>query len=323
MPKFTSGRSAARFVAPGTFSVACLVAAAAVFLCFAAPRSSTTLPFPTDDHLLSPATIVHPATAPLPVRLSLSADQHQALAAVAAALRAPVSAADDLEPLLWRLLPELLEAGGSHLADGLLAACPPGFARQTLLRVCAIAWPRLDPEDALAWAAQLPDATERHEARERVLASMVNTDPAKALDAARALEDSGESDGNLTVQLVGAWADRDFRATRAWVLKLPPGGERDDCLARVATVQANSSPEDAARFALKHLPPGPLLEETLISAVYQWAGRDPAAARQWVETFPDGSLRDRALQEISGTAMTPVGRPPTPGISLVPIGNAP
>ena len=236
----------------------------------------------------------------------------RALQSVEEALRSPNS--EKTESILYHCLPELLFKYGAPLVERLLTEAPSGFMRETLLRVCAISWPRVNPDAALTWATRLLDASECQQARERVLTATAGVDPEKAVRLAMKSEAAGKA-GTLTEQLVGLWAAADFRKSCEWALSLPSGEQRDRCVAHVAAVEAQSFPADAARFAIKRLPPGPVLDETIITTVYYWAERNRPEARRWVESFPAGALRERALQEVNdivpttdGTALSGAGQ---------------
>ena len=233
-------------------------------------------------------------------RLS-AADRHD-LASLEKILRAGNN--DGAETLLRTTLSDLLLSGGAPLVDRLLAETPPGALRETLLRLCEILWPKVDAAAALAWTARLPDLAERGDAYERVLSSLAGIDPARAVEVSASRDVSHETNGTLTSNLVTAWATADFRSARRWALNLPSGARRDKCVARVATVEAQNFPADAARFALKRLPSGPVLDETVVTTVYFWAERDEVEARRWVESFPAGPLRDRVLAEVNHSAAT-------------------
>ena len=56
------------------------------------------------------------------------------------------------------------------------------------------------------------------------------------------------------------------------------------------------------RFVVKQIPPGLTQTEAAIMVVHQWALRDPAGAASWVESFPEGPIRDRAVNELKGLA---------------------
>lgn len=226
----------------------------------------------------------------------LSDDDQRALRSIEEVLR--TGDAEHAEGVFGHCLPGLLADGGEALAERLLAEAPPGFLRETLRRTCELVWPKVDPDAALAWLARRSDPVERAEAYERVLASLATVNPARAVDMA-AQRDASEGSA-LAPPLVSAWAAEDFRAARRWALGLPPGDQRDRCVAAVATVEARSFPAEAADFALKRLPPGPVRDEAVITTVYYWAERSAPAARHWVENFPEGDLRERALREVNG-----------------------
>ncbi len=210
---------------------------------------------------------------------------------------------DQAEAVFRQCLADLLPSGGGRLADHLLAESPPGPLREKWLRACEIVWPKVDPAGAFAWASHLPDAAERNEASERMLASFAGIDPAEAVRLAEARDNSGEGNGALTRRLVGQWTTSDFGAARQWALRLPAGEKRDHCIAQIATVQAQSFPADAARMAVKRLPPGSVLDETVMTILHHWTVVDPEAALRWVESFPVGELRNRASRELDGLAV--------------------
>jgi hypothetical protein len=59
-----------------------------------------------------------------------------------------------------------------------------------------------------------------------------------------------------------------------------------------------SAPVDAATWALKELPPGRLLDDTVVSIVQRWAQRDMDGATAWVKQFPEGALRAAAVENL-------------------------
>jgi hypothetical protein len=70
----------------------------------------------------------------------------------------------------------------------------------------------------------------------------------------------------------------------------------------VALVWSKSDPAEAARLILDQIPAGDHQNEAVISVVYQWALQDKKEARAWVQLFPEGALRQRALNEITNSA---------------------
>lgn len=69
-------------------------------------------------------------------------------------------------------------------------------------------------------------------------------------------------------------------------------------LREIAIVWSASAPVDAATWALNELPPGRLLDDTVVSIVQRWAQRDMDGATAWVEQFPEGALRAAAVENL-------------------------
>ena len=178
----------------------------------------------------------------------------------------------------------VFEPGGVSAAQQMVKDAPTGEPREELLRAFEFAWAGVDPDAALAWAAKLPDRDERAEALARVLVTQGSSEPLRAIENTRRLD--ADHGADLTDELVQRWAATDFTAARNWCVAQPAGTGRDRTLARVAFVQARSFPDEAAWFALMNIPPGPALDEAVVSIVHQWTLRDPTGARSWVETVP-------------------------------------
>lgn len=101
---------------------------------------------------------------------------------------------------------------------------------------------------------------------------------------------------NLTQQ----WAARNHAAALAWAMDQKAGVTRDRLIQRIAFVQAQSSPADAAWLVVEQIPSGAIQADAAISVLHQWALKDLAAAGAWVQRFPEGALKHRAEQEIQG-----------------------
>jgi hypothetical protein len=108
-----------------------------------------------------------------------------------------------------------------------------------------------------------------------------------------------DDEGTLDT-LAHLWASKDIAAATKWALARPAGEERDNLLARVAYVLAEKNPREAATMVVNNLAPGDAQIEAAISIVHQWALQDWNAAKEWVDTFPEGPLRDRAQNEVAG-----------------------
>jgi hypothetical protein len=157
-----------------------------------------------------------------------------------------------------------------------------------------------DPDRAFAAAMEFPEGDQRNNALESVCFGLAKDDPAKAVETAEryGLEKQPGTMENLLHQ----WASSDLSSASSWATSRPDGEQREQYMSRIAYVWAQSSPSDAARFVVEQIPPGLTQTEAAIMVVHQWALRDPAGAASWVESFPEGPIRDRAVNELKGLA---------------------
>jgi hypothetical protein len=111
-----------------------------------------------------------------------------------------------------------------------------------------------------------------------------------------------EVDSGLSASLIGQWAIKDFERAYEWTKAQEPGAPRDDMLARLAYLRAQTDPVAAARLVATDISTGPIRDEAVISVIHQWALRDARGAALWAQSLPDESLRQRASDEIAGLA---------------------
>ena len=165
------------------------------------------------------------------------------------------------------------------------------------MRVVAQTWGLHDADAAADWAATLPDEIERRGFLGAVCIGLAAADPAGGVQMADKL---GLRDDGVLENLTAQWAARDGAAALTWVYQRPAGRDRDRLMQRIAIAGAQTDPAWAARLVVEQIPTGPEQAEAVISVVNQWAGRDPVGAAAWVDDFPPGVLRDRALGELPG-----------------------
>jgi len=159
-------------------------------------------------------------------------------------------------------------------------------------------WVVRDPHAAVEWAARQPADEKRDAVLVAACYEIANTHPAEAV----ALAEKYALIKNATLaNLAEQWAREDLKAVYAWVLAKPAGAERDELAARVGYVWSATQPAEAASFVLQEIPPGPVQTEAAISILHQWALRDAGGASAWANRFPEGALRERALDEAEGT----------------------
>lgn len=209
----------------------------------------------------------------------------------------------DHELVFTNLLLELIKKD-PHSAATLAESMQPGPLREEMLRRVAQHWTEQDPASAKQWAEQLSDEHERDSALADVCFQIAQGDPRQAIQLADQ-KDLGKLPGGILQNLVQQWAAKDLDSAVAWVNERPAGKEKDQMLSRVAMVLAETSPAKAAQMVVDQIPAGDTQTEAVISVVYQWANRDLPGARAWVERFPEGQLRDRALNELKGVEEYP------------------
>jgi hypothetical protein len=216
---------------------------------------------------------------------------------ISSALRSSESVRRDyalatLLPGLMALDPEV----AAYLADH----WEPGPIRAELLLRVSRSWSLSDPAAALAWSASLPDTGERINALSEVCGQISQTDPARAVAIAERFNIG--SVGGTIENAAQIWANKDFPAALDWARHQPAGDLRDQVIARIAFIQAQTVPAEAARLVSTEIPPGPAQDEAVISVLHQWGLQDPAKAAAWVGSFASGPLREKAIDELAGTA---------------------
>jgi len=207
---------------------------------------------------------------------------------------------DDRQLVFSKLLPALVRDNptmAAQLADSL----DKGSLRDDAMLCVARSWTVLDRQAAENWATQLPDSNDRDAMLTSVCFQVAEKDPRQAVIMA-AQHNLENLPGSVMENLTQQWAARDFSGALSWIGEFPAGEQRDNMYARLALVQAQTSPMAAAQMVVQQIPPGPIQDEAAMSVVNQWATRDLAGATAWVKQFPPGPLRERAERELSGIA---------------------
>lgn len=183
-------------------------------------------------------------------------------------------------------------------AAALLSRIEPGPLRDEYLLRLAQFWTARDWNAALKWASALEDQSERMSALQNVCLEMAQSDPEAAI---RTIENLALTDYKTSLDsMAQLWAARDISAATAWAQGRPEGEQRDGLLSRVAYVMAEQNPREAAALVVNGIAPGEIQTEAAVSIVHRWALQDWNSAREWVNAFPQGPLRDRAQHEIAG-----------------------
>ena len=173
-------------------------------------------------------------------------------------------------------------------------------------------WAREFPDQALIWLQSAPEGPQRDTVAEMVCSHMAQTNAVEALALAERYLGSNTNGvmQNVLDNVAQQWAGQDMQAASAWALAKTPDEGRDRLLARVAYVQSQTNPEEAARMVSRQILPGIAQNEAAISVIHQWAQQDAAAARAWAESLPQG-LRERAINEVTNVSAHSLENPPS------------
>lgn len=187
-------------------------------------------------------------------------------------------------------------------ADGRAAAAwaeqlPVGSLRESTLSAVAIEWANTDLNSIVAWSRQLPDAGEQRTLLIAAANEAVRSDPMASLRVAVTLTADGGRDETIR-RAATEWASQDAASAVDWAKQIPDEALRSKVLAAEAVAWAESAPESAATLAVETLPPGRLLDDTVVSIVQRWAQQQPEAAAAWVEQFPEGELKVAATDNL-------------------------
>ncbi len=105
-------------------------------------------------------------------------------------------------------------ASPQEAADWALGLPESGEVRRSAVGEVAERWLRIDSMAAGEWILQLPEGRVRDAAAERVVGTMLPTDPAAAFDWANSLSDDGHRTGMMR-EVLHRWSSRDFASANA------------------------------------------------------------------------------------------------------------
>jgi len=171
--------------------------------------------------------------------------------------------------------------------------------KESMLRVMQT-WGTQDAKSALAWAKDAGFDTnyEREVAMSMACAQVANTNPAEAIRLALQYK-FDESSVDLLEGLTARWAETDLSAASDWVIKQPAGEWRDKLIQSIALEGFDAAPDASTQLVLDQIPAGDDRDKAILSLVSKLAFNDSDKALAWVESFPEGTLRESALENLS------------------------
>lgn len=176
------------------------------------------------------------------------------------------------------------------------ATLPVSNNRRFALETAALAWGDSDPAAAARWARTLANDADRASALTDIAGEAVRSEPQFALELARSLPEAARDE--LVPRATMEWAAHDPATAADWARRITGESLRAKVLAGIATVWSDQDPVGGANLAAKELPAGRLQADAVVSIVQRWAQRSPADAAGWVLQFPEGDLRDTAMDTL-------------------------
>jgi hypothetical protein len=180
-------------------------------------------------------------------------------------------------------------------------ALPPGELRDQAIQQVALAWQAEEEQAAWNWASSLEPASTRDATMMALAYELTRHDPALAFARAQSIAE-GAALLPLIEHIVANWALQDPATALTEVRNLPHDDQRHAALVSLTTSWAESNPAAAATLAVESLPAGPQQNRAVAAIVQRWAQQDPEAVEQWVATFPDGPIKENALEHIEHLA---------------------
>jgi hypothetical protein len=170
--------------------------------------------------------------------------------------------------------------------------------RSEAYRRVASAWARQNAQGSVAWAKQIPDSESRDTALAAIAQEELAIDPANAITLAGRMASTDTRD-ELISRAAAVWSENDRESAFTWTQQLSDPSLRDRVLASLTTAWSDRDPIAAAQWAIDSVSPGQWRDDAVIGIVQRWAVKDYDSAFAWVSQFPEGSLRETALANLS------------------------
>lgn len=194
------------------------------------------------------------------------------------------------------LLPKFasLDAPG---AAALVASWPSAKFKNESLGTIASIWGAKDINGAVAWARNLPEGAGKQNAFAALGPMWAEVAPQAVAEYARSLPVSNGR-AQLLESTASQWARNNPSGAVAWAKQMPEGEDRDRFVGGVAATLAQTSPAQAADLVTTMIGEGYFQGEAIANVTGQWAQSSPAEVAEWAKNFPDGPLRERAMDQV-------------------------
>lgn len=153
-----------------------------------------------------------------------------------------------------------------------------------------------NPDEALDWLSHLPDEQYRLVVTDSGLCTSIQ-------NRADYLANRSGTEGSAALENYAVlWARYDFNSALEWARQQSPGEVRNALIGRISSIYAETNPKAAADLVAREVSPGLVQEEIALSIVHYWGMQDMVQASAWVQQFPSGPMRLRAMRELEGIA---------------------
>ncbi len=178
-------------------------------------------------------------------------------------------------------------------ASAWAAALTDVESRRLLLAVIAGSWADSDLASSVAWARLLADSSDREVALTGIARVAVALEPRQAMELAVEIRRP-----DLVHDCLRDWAQLEPEEAARWARRMTAGPERNAALLDVVTEWARRDPAGAADFAVQEMA-DEHLEPAVLGVIAQAGAADLPMLRDWVGSFPEGSLRHFARAELT------------------------
>ena len=170
----------------------------------------------------------------------------------------------------------------------------------SLMEAVFSAWTEIDPTDAAAHAAQLPDGYFRKSSLDLIAEHWAKRDSASAVAWAESLpsDDAARSKNTIPFQsdalitALNTWMDHDAEGARQWIEQIPDEGRRSELFGALVLLAGDKDPPRAAQLLTDLIPPGKKQDDAFSDLAWRWSNSDPRGALAWAAGQTDAHVRE-------------------------------
>lgn len=175
---------------------------------------------------------------------------------------------------------------------------PPGDPRIQAFQQVALAWSAKEFWESWNWAVDLPNDAAKNAAILSLAYELSRIDPQGAFEKSAILPEGPER-SRLVEHAVANWAYTAPIEALRQVREIGNPELRNSALGSLAISWSETDPHSAATLVADAMEPGPAQDRAVASIVQRWAQQDPDAASAWIDTFPEGPLKEISISHIT------------------------